>query len=194
MPDPVEPFDLALAKKRLRIAADDRDDEITQLCLAARHHIEHHCEQVLTTPRAVVETFAMFPRVGPMRLRTRPVQTVDRIDYLDVNGAAAFLLAPDINLVIDQVSASIYPLPNAAWPTVWHRGGQVQVTVTAGYLEKGGDGPDAAWPDVPPDLVAAMMMMARHLFDNPNAVVVGTIASELPLGVRALCAPHSHAY
>lgn len=194
MPEPVEPFDLALAKLRLRIVANDRDSEIEQLLLAARHHIEHHCEQVLTTPREVTEAFSAFTR-APMRLRTRPIVSVVGIDYLDTDGAPATVAADDIRLLADGRGVALIPMPAlSAWPSSYHLGTAVTVNLTAGYAAKGGDGDDATWPNVPPELVTAMLLLVRHWFDNPSAVIVGTIASELPLGVKALCRFHRLAY
>lgn len=41
-----------------------------------------------------------------------------------------------------------------------------------------------------PTFKAAAMMMLAHFFTRRAAVVVGTIASEMPLGVSALLNPH----
>lgn len=193
MPDPVEPFDLAMAKARLRIVAADRDDEIKLLSKAARQHVEHLTEQVLTTPRAVTETFRAFT-VAPMRLRTRPIVSIDRVDYLDPTGAAAFLNTAAVQLLNDPRGHFMHPAADTAWPSTYHLGARITATMTAGYPARGGEGADATWPAVPDDLVLAMLMLVRHFFDNPNAVVIGTIATELPIGVKALCAPHMHAY
>jgi hypothetical protein len=35
-----------------------------------------------------------------------------------------------------------------------------------------------------------MALLIRHWFDNPSAVVTGTIATALPMSVDALLAPH----
>lgn len=40
------------------------------------------------------------------------------------------------------------------------------------------------------DIRAAMLLTIRHLYDNRGSVVVGTIASELPLGVKHLLQPY----
>lgn len=40
------------------------------------------------------------------------------------------------------------------------------------------------------DIQLAMLMMVAHWFDNPSAVNVGNITSEIPLGFRFLTDPH----
>jgi hypothetical protein len=40
------------------------------------------------------------------------------------------------------------------------------------------------------DIQLAILMMVGHWFDNPSAVNVGNITSEIPLGYRFLTDPH----
>jgi hypothetical protein len=40
------------------------------------------------------------------------------------------------------------------------------------------------------DIQLAILMMVAHWFDNPSAVNVGNITSEIPLGFRHLTDPH----
>ncbi|SDO72583.1 Phage gp6-like head-tail connector protein [Halomonas shengliensis] len=42
------------------------------------------------------------------------------------------------------------------------------------------------------DLTTAMLLLIGHWFENREAVVIGTITSELPLAVEALIAPYRH--
>lgn len=42
----------------------------------------------------------------------------------------------------------------------------------------------------PAAIKAAILLLVRHWFDNPSAVVVGVIAQEMPLAVQALTAPY----
>lgn len=43
---------------------------------------------------------------------------------------------------------------------------------------------------VTPDITAAILLLASHLHANREAVVTGTIATTLPLGVADLLAPY----
>ncbi|MNC80212.1 hypothetical protein D3C75_1329280 [compost metagenome] len=40
------------------------------------------------------------------------------------------------------------------------------------------------------DIQLAILMMTAHWFDNPGAVNIGNITSEIPLGFRFLTDPH----
>ena len=57
----------------------------------------------------------------------------------------------------------------------------MRVRFRAGYT-------DAAL--VPPTLIAAAKLVLGHLYLNREQAVTGTIATELPAGVAALCAPY----
>ena len=53
---------------------------------------------------------------------------------------------------------------------------------------------DAADPDpfnkVPEDLLIALHLLIGHFFENHEAVIVGTVAVELPIGVKDICADY----
>lgn len=42
------------------------------------------------------------------------------------------------------------------------------------------------------DLTTAMLLLISHWFENREAVVIGTITSELPMAVDALIKPYQH--
>jgi hypothetical protein len=43
---------------------------------------------------------------------------------------------------------------------------------------------------LPPPVVAAILLLAGHLYEHRESVVTGTIATELPMTVRFLIAPY----
>lgn len=185
MPDPVEPVDTGLAKKRLRIVDNSRDDEIAALIPAARRAVENITGLVLTGAREVVETLDSFDNAGRLpRLRTWPILSVDAVEYDPSDLGDPVAIAGTRVLDIDR-PARLVPALGSAFPTI--SGEQrARVTMTAGWAVD----PDTQRALIPADLVTAILMMLRHLFDNPSAVVTGTIATKLPLGVEDLCAPY----
>ncbi len=48
--------------------------------------------------------------------------------------------------------------------------------------------------DVPSQLKQAVMMICKHLFDNPDAVLSGTISKEIEFGVRELVSSNSRCH
>ena len=67
---------------------------------------------------------------------------------------------------------------DADWPDLMDRPNPIEVQFQAGF------GADS--DDVPAAIQAAVAMTAAYLFDQPLPVVIGTIATELPLGVSRL--------
>lgn len=91
-------------------------------------------------------------------------QTVQAENYLvrTVNGLGELVFAPDF-------------VPPAILP-----GRDDAVTVSAVF----------GWPAAPPSLKVAALMLVAHWYQNREAVVTGTIASEVPLTVETMIAPY----
>jgi uncharacterized phiE125 gp8 family phage protein len=68
---------------------------------------------------------------------------------------------------------------DADWPTLMNRGANpIEIQFQAGY--------GTEIDDIPAPIQAAVVMTAAYWFQQPQPVVTGTIASELPLGVSRL--------
>lgn len=152
--------------------------------------------QTILAERAVVQRLdRLVDRQGrsALRLAKAPVISVEGIDFIAPDGLSTTLTLGAAQLrVVQGFPAFVVPPVDAAWPaTIDGEPGAVRVRYTAGYgraVENGGAGP-APW-----DLKAAVLMMVGHLYHNREAVVTGSAASELPLGVAAFCAAHRHSF
>lgn len=148
--------------------------------------------QTLLSEREVTQRLdSLVDRQGRsmVRLDWAPVVSVEGIDYLDADGVTATLIEGDGEFrIVAGVPTLLLPPVDAAWPTPHCSPGAVMIRYTAGY---GGEGEQAAGPS-PGDLDAAVLLMVGHLWHNREAVVTGTIAEELPLGIKALCSPYRH--
>ena len=95
-----------------------------------------------------------------------PLQSIDSIKYYDQGGTLQ-ILDPSLYLV-DSVTepARITPAPDTAWPSTQNRINAVEVHFTAGYDDTGELLPQAirAW----------MLMRISDLYENRDAVVMGT--------------------
>ncbi|MGB3844304.1 MAG: head-tail connector protein [Sphingopyxis sp.] len=156
--------DLALAKQHLEYDDSDRDTLIQQYIAAAAAWIEHYTGHLLAR-RAVTVRFASD--VPWLDIDVGPNIVVDSLTYLDTD--LQHVTVPSSDYVL--VDRRLYPA--SAFPYARHG---LLATVTAGF-----DG------DVPADLASAQLLLVGHQFANREAVVVGTIASQLPFGVTALC-------
>lgn len=187
-PSDVTPVTLDDAKRRVRRVEDDDNDEIGLIIEAVVSHLEG-VDGILG--RALIsqdwnDSFDRFPPGGVVRLALAPVQSIISVGYVDEDGQNATLNASTYTLHADMSGSYIRLSPNASWPSTGDQDDAVKVTYRAGY----GDAPAA----VPAALRLAILDLVAHRFNNREAVVVGTIASELPRSVAADLAPYIRAH
>jgi len=167
------------AKAHLGQHLEDDDDLIAALLAAAQDHVEKHTGQVLTQ-REMELALSAFPidDGGRIVIPRAPVTDISTIEYADTDGIAAELEQADWRWS-ESAPEIVLPAYTTSWPTAYDEPGSTRVTFQAGY-EVG---------LAPASLVGAVKLMLGHLYANREAVV-GTIATELPLGVVQLCGPY----
>lgn len=186
--------DLDRAKAHLGIDWDMSADQAALLSayLSAAIAAVENSAQTLLAERAVTQRLdSLTDRHGRsmIRLDWGPVVSVQGIDYLDADGVAATLTEGDGEFrIVAGLPTLLLPPVDEAWPMPHDSLGAVTVRYTAGY---GGEGEEAAG-EAPGALDAAVLLMVGHLWHNREAVITGSIAEELPLGVAALCNPYRH--
>ncbi len=163
--------DLGAAKARLGIRTNARDAEIASLLGAAIEHVEDLSGHLLTR-RAHTQNGTGWRGNEPIALHVAPVHAVTKVSYLGSTGAPAEVASPF--LVNYAPPARVFPALGTAWPSAPY-GYAVEV--------------DAGFPagEVPEQLIQAVLLLVGHWFENHEAVVVGTSAVELPIGVKDLC-------
>jgi uncharacterized phiE125 gp8 family phage protein len=159
------------AKAWLRVDGDDEDDLIEALRDAAIDMVEQYTNVRLAPVSGLIARFAGFG--ARMRVGIGPVSTltVSAIGYVDGAGEAQTIDAGGWRI---DAGGDLMPAIGATWP---QGGGEVTVTFSAGY-------PEGACPA---GLIAAAKMFLAHLYRNREAVVVGAVSGELPLGFTTLC-------
>jgi uncharacterized phiE125 gp8 family phage protein len=177
------PFTLAEAFKHLEaeeLAADEAEQAQVEADLrAAMDAVERFTSQILT-PRELVYAAGGFPCVPELIVIPRdPITAVTAIAYTDGDGEAVDLAEGDWRWS-EHAPDTVMPAFRASWPVAAAEPGSVRVTFTAGYEEG----------LVPGSLIGAVKLMLGTLYGNRESVVTGTIVSELPGGVKALCAPY----
>ena len=167
------------AKAHLRVEHDEEDGLITSLISAAFRYIENRTGQVFDQRDNIVMIADRLPKGEQcLELQWTPVRSVSEVAYLDTNGARVTLPEEAVYLEKRRVYPALYPAPGTQWPDHRPQRGSVQITVNAGYEE------------LPSDIQAAALLIIGNLYENREAVVVGTIATELPMGVELLLAPY----
>lgn len=165
---PTEPVGLAEAKSHIRVDYDDEDVLITSLISAAREH----CEVVtrLTLAPATWEArLDAFP-AGAIELPHPPLLDVESVRYVDEGGVEVEV--PAVDYTVDTLTMPGTVAPVDRWPD----GRDVRIRYRAGYED--GKIPHAARQ--------AILLLVGHWHAHREAVVTGTIATEIPLAVDRL--------
>ncbi len=177
-----EPVTKAQAKIHLRVEHSADDDLIDALIKGARQRLEEETGRAWVTQTWQL-TFISAPTTSLVRLPRPPLISVTSVTYVDTEGDTQTLSASEYQ-VISQVTPGIIflHLPSGA-PAGPSDGtiGLWTVTYTAGW------GVSAA--TVPQPLVQALLLLVGHLYENREAVVVGSNAIKLPMAVDWLVMP-----
>lgn len=173
-----EPLTTAEAKLHLRVDGSDDDALIARLVAAARRSAEHETKRALVT-QTWDWTLDGFPRW--FEVPKPPLQSVDEITYLDDAGAEQTLPTSVYRVDAAREPGRITLGYGQTWPSTYPVASAVTVRFVAGY------GAAAA---VPEDIKAAMLLTIAHWYRNREAVNVGNIVTEMPMGAKMLIGPH----
>lgn len=167
------PVTLAEVKVHLDELATDRDERIMLLLRAATHRLDGWSGVL---GRALVtQTWRQDFDGFDARLRLpMPAEAVEGVSYVDENGATQELAPDSYDLRRDALGSFVVPAYGYDWPDTRAQPASVSVTFTAGW-EAG---------DVPYPLRAAICLLVRHLYDNPDG-------ADLPPAVAALVEPYT---
>lgn len=174
-----EPLTLAEAKAHLRVTSTDEDTLVTRLISASRRQVEAALRRKLITQtwRLLRDSFC-----APIVLvDVAPAQSIASVKYIDTAGALQ-TLATSVYQLVKEAPPRLVLAYDQVWPELRGDIEGVRIEVVSGY--------GAAGSDVPQDIVAAMLLLIGHWFENRETVNVGNITSLLPYTVEALLSPH----
>lgn len=166
---------LEAMKANLRVKHDAQDALLVRLAESARAHLERKTGWYLGEPAA--RTSFLFGNGSPTLWLPQPPiphseATPIAITEAVYGGTATALESSAYRIIghrLDRFQSR-----------VWALGYEYALTHHAGYgLDSG-----------PDDLLQAAHMLVAHWFRNPEAVVNGSISSEVALGVSELIAPY----
>lgn len=186
-----EPVTTAEAKSYLKVDFDSQDANIARLVSAARGYCEKRRDAQFVTATWDL-TLDRFPSLNDragcdlnypdfdrdaIQVWREPLRSVTSITYVDADGATQTLATAAYQVDTKSRVARIRPAYGYTWPTVRQQMNAVTVRMSLGY----GDA-----VDVPSDFRLAILLLVAHWYRNPEAVITGTIATELELSVNAL--------
>lgn len=194
----ITPITLDEAKAALDIEYPDKDSLIRGLIAAATAHLDGWsgilgralCEQTWR------QDYDCFPWYDPayrlsgsfgsrLRLPLSPVISVGSVKYTDSNDVEQTISNSNYSVLTDELGTYVqfgynfsFPTPKQFMPAA------VRVQYLAGdaTVEKAWSGPVA--------IKQAMLLLVRHWYDNPSAIIVGQTIAEVPFAVGALLGPY----
>ncbi|MCH2098840.1 MAG: hypothetical protein MK142_10660 [Pseudomonadales bacterium] len=182
-PRPGEPItaaeDVMRAHLRLAPGEDDWDGLIDSHAAAARAKVEGATRRRLLTQSVRVTMRATSSRDATFAIG--PVQAINSVTVRTIEGAETLIDAGEYELSRRGGAASIYA-PDGLCFGQGYDVRELEIVLTVGY----GDSAE----DVPPDLLQAIRMLTALYFKNPEAVVIGTTATPLPMAVDDICKRH----
>jgi uncharacterized phiE125 gp8 family phage protein len=171
-----EPVSLDEAKLHLRVDGTEEDDYIAGRIVAGRIVCELAARRAFVS-RTLELRLTCWPGAR-LHLPTPPLVSVESISYTDDAGNAGTVPSSDYVVYAGVEPGLIVLKPNKAWPSVsLMPGPSLVVRYVAGY---------GAADQVPVNYKQAVLLTVGHLYENREAVVVGTIATQLPQSIDAL--------
>lgn len=177
-----EPLGLEEAKRFLRITSNEEDDVVQALIQAARKRVERGTELALITQTVEVKVDGFWGSCA-LELPMPPLQSVESIQYVDQDGVLQTLDPTTYSVSTHRRPGRVWLAYGKSWPATRDVPEAVTITFKAGF----GDD-QAALLAQAPNLVHAVRMLTAHYDRHREAVITGTISSEIPEGVESLMA------
>ncbi len=176
---------ITLDEARRQVRRDDEDDDavITSLIAAVMSRldgVDGILGRALITQEWSV-AFDGFPVGAALCLPLAKVISIGSIVYRDRDNVEQTFAGANYTAHNTAKTAYVKLDTNSAWPATYTRDDAVTVTGQFGY--------GATADKVPAAIRHAGLMLLAHYYENREAVLVGTISSELPQGVMSLLRP-----
>lgn len=158
-------------EEHLRVDSTDDATLIDLLIETSREWIESYTGHVFT---AADKTFRFRSFGSRMVISSKPLNEVTAINYEDPDGVSQTY---DNSRIVRQ---EVIPARNEVFPATDPET-EIVVTANVGY---------EAEDPFPALLSQAQLLLIGHLYENREQVITGTIATELPFGIKTLLAPY----
>lgn len=190
-----EPLSLDEVKAHLRVDGDDDDALISSLIQAARSALDGREGWLGRALMPQVWDLTLASLEGEIEIPLPPLRRVVSIHYLDIYGELEALPADAYLVDTSEVPGRVMPAPGRPWPATSAQANAVRIRFEAGYgpspssASDGGSGEEES-SGMPEAIRQAMLLMIGHWYAHREAVNVGNIVTELPLGAKRLLASY----
>lgn len=178
-----EPLLVDDLRQHLRLDTSDEDFLLETWLVAARRHVETYTGAALM-PQTWEARLDTFPDDAEIPLPRNPVQSITSLQYVDTAGATQTFAGSNFDLVApaDPVGGEwrLVLGYSKSWPATRGHVGDVRISFVAGYPDR---------KDVPPEILAAILLVAADLFENREGQSTEGAFQPNPT-VRTLLAPH----
>lgn len=155
--------------------------QITRLIKAAVRFFEEYTGRALLRQRWQLRLDGFPSQGGAIGLERPPVLSVDRIEFIDTEMVKQTLDPECYELDPQSEIDWLVPAYGFVWPETLDKVNAVSVEFTTGFAAAG---------VVDENIQIALLLCIGHWFENREAVITGTTATSLPLGVEDLLAPY----
>lgn len=169
-----EPVGLDEAKLHCRVDLDDDDLLIEDLIVSARQSLEIETARSFLTTQWAMRTDAFPCGSQTIALPRSPLQSVESITYLDVDGAEQTLSTDVYGADLHSEPGRIYLKPSQSWPSVYAIPQPITISFTAGWFDV---------TEVPGGIKSAIKLLVAHWYEQREATIERAI-HQIPLGVE----------
>lgn len=172
------PVSISDLKAYLRIDGNEENNLLDSLIRSAVDWVENYTRRALITQAWQVE-LSRFPNRDHVKLPWPPLQSVAPIVYTDFDNVSEEFE----DITADLNKNTVVLNYGCTWPAVTLAPvDAVVIEFVCGY------GDDAK--DVPAAIRNAIKLLAAHLYENREPVVVGLTTSRIPFTIEALLGPY----
>lgn len=172
------------ARRHIRRDDDDDDSLIEMLISVVMSHLDG-VDGVLSAA-LINQTWEIkvdnFPSGDDFVLPLSPLRSISSITYYDNDNIQQTFSASNYSAQNSLKMGYIKLDKESAWPSTYDRDDAVTITGVFGY--------GAAATSVPAAIKHAALLLLGHWYENREAAIVGTIVSDLPMGVMRLLRPY----
>lgn len=173
-----EPLTTAELKAHLRVDLNDEDTLIAALGVAARDYCERHTNLITSTRAFYLEASGFPAGNGDIILPITPVVSVSQLAWRRPADGSLQIGVVDTDYRFAGEMQRIRLKPSeTSWPSTGISEDAVQVSVVAGY---------ATAAAVPQIVKHAIRLLVGHWYENREAVINGTISTDVKMTVDAL--------